>query len=116
MGQAVNGNLAFTGDNCASGNLLLAEDLTIGINKRKAEELKFNVFPSPVIDDFFYIEGIRGEANIAIYDIAGHEVFQNESKGALNFIPVKLLQPHKGIYFLHIMQGNKTGIKQILIQ
>ena len=95
---------------------MLAEDVTIGINKRKIEELKFIVFPPPVIDGFFYIEGIRGDANISIYNIADHKVYQKKNKGVLNFIPIKLRPQLNGIYVLHISHKNKEGIKQFLIQ
>ncbi len=111
-GQAVDANAAFTGDNYTNTALTLGEDLSVGVDRIQAEALEYNLFPNPIVDGKFYIEGLEGEAVISVKDLVGRTVFQEDVSLGKEAYKLPIKAP-SGLYFVQIRQGNKIGTKAI---
>jgi hypothetical protein len=113
IGQAVNANSSFTGDNFDTTSFSLSEDLSVGVNNVQNDIPEYHIFPSPAVNGKFFIDGIEGDAVVRVYDLTGALVFYK----IINFesgIKEIITDSPKGVFFVNVCQGGKRSTQQII--
>ncbi len=113
IGQAVNANSAFTGDNFDTTSFTLSEDLSVGVNTVQNDIPGYHVFPSPAVNGKFFIDGINGEAVVRIYDLTGSLIYNK----IINFesgIKEIITDSPKGVFFVNVWQNGKQSSRQLI--
>jgi len=113
-GLAVNNNGSTSGDNYINTTFTLSEDGTTPVSTINKQALDYNVYPNPATDGQFFIDGVNGDANIAVRDIAGRVVYQVNTS-IQNTHEVNLQQLPKGIYTVTVTQDNKVGTQKVIL-
>ncbi len=83
----------------------------------KAEDQKFIVFPNPTYDEFFVgnIDKSSKEVKIRMFDMSGKLIFSDSRESASRkAISTKSFQ--KGVYMVHIQQGDKTQVEKLIVR
>ncbi|WP_241330472.1 T9SS-dependent M36 family metallopeptidase [Chryseobacterium arthrosphaerae] len=83
----------------------------------KAEDQKFIVFPNPTYDEFFVgnIDKSSKEAKIRMFDMSGKLVF-SDSRDSSSRKAVSTKSFQKGVYMVHIQQGDKTQVEKLIVR
>lgn len=117
------------GVNASAGDKVLAndqvEDFTIpaecnaslATDESKSTNNKFIIFPNPTYDEFFVgnIDKSSKEVRIKMFDMSGKLVFSDtRESGSKKAVSTKELQ--KGVYMVHIQQGDKTQTEKLIIR
>ncbi|WP_250252707.1 T9SS-dependent M36 family metallopeptidase [Chryseobacterium sp. Marseille-Q3244] len=117
------------GVNASAGSKVVAndqvEDFTVPVecnvslatDEVKALNNKFIVFPNPTYDEFFIgnIDKSSQEVKIKMFDMSGKLVFSDaRESGSKKAISTKELQ--KGVYMVHIQQGDKTQTEKLIVR
>ncbi|MFC3755145.1 T9SS-dependent M36 family metallopeptidase [Chryseobacterium tructae] len=117
------------GVNASAGDKVLAtdqvEDFTIpqecnvslATQDVKAENTKFIVFPNPTYDEFFVgnIDKSSKEVRIKMFDMSGKLVF-SDSREATSRKAVSTKGFTKGVYMVHIQQGEKSQVEKLIVR
>ncbi|ROH98756.1 T9SS C-terminal target domain-containing protein [Chryseobacterium sp. G0240] len=83
----------------------------------KTADHKFIIFPNPTYDEFFVgnIDKSNKEVKITIFDMTGKLIFSDSRESASKkAISTKDLQ--KGVYMVHIRQGDKTQVEKLIVK
>ena len=92
-------------------NEIWDESVTLSINK--LNQLQFTVYPNPVDTGKIFINTKGNESkNIIIYDVVGKQIYNKTTVN--NTIDVSSFR--SGIYFIKIVQNNKTGTIKLIIK
>jgi hypothetical protein len=78
---------------------------------------RFIVFPNPVYDEFFVgnIDKSPNEVKITMFDMSGKLVMtDSRESGSKKAVSVKGLQ--KGVYMVHISQGNQSQVEKLIVR
>ncbi|MFP8896009.1 T9SS-dependent M36 family metallopeptidase [Chryseobacterium cucumeris] len=117
------------GVNASAGSKTVAndqvEDFTIpaecstalGTQEIKKTGSRFIVFPNPAYDEFFVgnIEQSLKEVKITMFDMSGKLVLtDSRESGSKKAVSVKGLQ--KGVYMVHISQGNQSQVEKLIVR
>lgn len=91
-------------------NLLATQEI-------KAEDQKFVVFPNPTYDEFFVgnIDKSSKEVKIRMFDMSGKLVF-SDSRESTSKKAVSTKSFQKGVYMVHIQQGDKTQVEKLIVR
>jgi extracellular elastinolytic metalloproteinase len=83
----------------------------------KAEDQKFIVFPNPTYDEFFVgnIDKSSKEVKIRMFDMSGKLVF-SDSRESASKKAVSTRGFQKGVYMVHIQQGDKTQVEKLIVK
>ncbi|WES96168.1 T9SS-dependent M36 family metallopeptidase [Chryseobacterium arthrosphaerae] len=83
----------------------------------KAEDQKFIVFPNPTYDEFFVgnIDKSSKEVKIRMFDMSGKLVF-SDSRDSSSRKAVSTKSFQKGVYMVHIQQGDKTQVEKLIVR
>ncbi|MGG7440581.1 T9SS-dependent M36 family metallopeptidase [Chryseobacterium arthrosphaerae] len=83
----------------------------------KAEDQKFIVFPNPTYDEFFVgnIDKSSKELKIRMFDMSGKLVF-SDSRDSSSRKAVSTKSFQKGVYMVHIQQGDKTQVEKLIVR
>ncbi|MEE6126424.1 T9SS-dependent M36 family metallopeptidase [Chryseobacterium arthrosphaerae] len=83
----------------------------------KAEDRKFIVFPNPTYDEFFVgnIDKSSKEVKIRMFDMSGKLVF-SDSRDSSSRKAVSTKSFQKGVYMVHIQQGDKTQVEKLIVR
>ncbi len=83
----------------------------------KAEDQKFIVFPNPTYDEFFIgnIDKSSKEVKIRMFDMSGKLVF-SDSRESVSKKAVSTRGFQKGVYMVHIQQGDKTQVEKLIVK
>jgi len=114
-GLAINNNSSTSGDNYVNTTVTLSESTSTSVEKVAHPVLDYSIYPNPVQDNRFFIDGINGDANIAIRDITGRVVYQVNTN-IQQAQAVDLPQLPKGVYTVSIFQDNKLGSQKMILQ
>lgn len=90
---------------------------SLATNEAKIPNNKFIVFPNPTYDEFFVgnIDKSSQEVKVKVFDISGRLMFSDSREsGSRKAISTKELQ--KGIYMVHIQQGDKTQTEKLIVR
>ena len=80
--------------------------------KNQKKELFFEIYPNPLKSDFLSIKiDETGPKAIFVYDIMGNLVHQIMTQESI----INLGVLKTGIYFLKIIQDEKTGLKRLVV-
>lgn len=81
-------------------------------NESKLEELVFTITPNPMTNGVLHFKTANEFlTEIIIFNVLGEKIyFNNTYERTLN-----LQQLRKGIYFIQLKQGRKTGIKRLVV-
>ncbi|MDC0231165.1 T9SS type A sorting domain-containing protein [Aureispira] len=113
VGNAVNGNSATSGDNVLTTTATFAENTSVAVTDVQHEELSYNLYPNPISNGHFFVDGIEGNATIIIHHILGGMVYQQTTN--INGKHEIQLDVPKGIYTISVLQDNKLGTKRIVL-
>ncbi|AZA91478.1 Por secretion system C-terminal sorting domain [Chryseobacterium nakagawai] len=117
------------GVNASAGSKVVANDqvedfnvpaecnVSLATDEVKALNNKFIVFPNPTYDEFFVgnIDKSSKEVKIKVFDMSGKLVFSDaRESGSKKAISTKELQ--KGVYMVHIQQGDKTQTEKLIVR
>jgi hypothetical protein len=117
------------GVNASAGNKTVAndqvEDFTVpeeckavlATQDIKTEDTKFIVFPNPTYDEFFVgnIDKSSKEVRIKMFDMSGKLVF-SDSREAVSRKAVSTKGFTKGVYMVHIQQGDKSQVEKLIVR
>lgn len=83
----------------------------------KATGSKFIVFPNPTYDEFFVgnIDKSSKEVKIKMFDMSGKLVF-SDSRESVSKKAISTKQLQKGVYMVHIQQGDKTQTEKLIVR
>lgn len=117
------------GVNASAGSKTVAtdqvEDFTVpvecnaalGTQEGRKTESRFIVFPNPAYDEFFVgnIDKSPKEVKITMFDMSGKLVLtDSRESGSKRAVSVKGLQ--KGVYMVHISQGDQSQVEKIIVR
>lgn len=83
----------------------------------KISDQKFIIFPNPTYDEFFIgnIDRSSNEVKIKMFDMSGKLVFSDSREsGSKKAVSTKELQ--KGVYMVHISQGNQSQVEKLIVK
>lgn len=83
----------------------------------KTANHKFIIFPNPTYDEFFVgnIDRSSKEVKIRMFDMSGKLVFSDSRESASKkAVSTKGFQ--KGVYMVHIQQGDKTQVEKLIVR
>ncbi|WP_185117648.1 T9SS-dependent M36 family metallopeptidase [Chryseobacterium sp. PMSZPI] len=83
----------------------------------KTADQKFIIFPNPTYDEFFVgnIDKSNKEVKITMFDMSGKLVFSDSREStSKKAISTKDLQ--KGVYMVHIRQGDKAQVEKLIVR
>lgn len=117
------------GVNASAGNKVTAndqvEDFTVpaecnaalATDEVKATNSKFIVFPNPTYDEFFVgnIDKSSKEVKIKMFDMSGKLVF-SDSRESVSKKAISTKELQKGVYMVHIQQGDKTQTEKLIVR
>lgn len=91
--------------------------VTVASKAAKEEERKFVVFPNPTYDEFFVgnIDHSSKEVKIRVFDIYGKLIF-SDSRDSISKKAISTKGFVKGIYMVHIQQGNKVQTEKLIVR
>lgn len=89
---------------------LATQDIKVGDNK-------FVVFPNPTYDEFFVgnIDKSKEDVKITMFDMSGKLVF-SDSRESTSKKAVSTRGFQKGVYMVHIKQGDKTQVEKLIVR
>jgi beta-glucosidase len=88
---------------------------TSSVDENFIDEIKFEVYPNPVVDDVFIRTAYSGPVNFKVLDVMGNILINKEELlNCSTNIKVGELKP--GIYFLQITDGRYSLTRKILKQ
>ncbi len=105
-------SFAVYGNNMYVDNIMV--DFTYDIDKNTEMDQHFTVYPNPAEDLFYVINHANVEIDqISVKDIQGKTVFEKYNQNGLLKINAKGFS--KGAYLVHIVSGEKTIVKKLMI-
>lgn len=83
----------------------------------KVTNNKFIVFPNPTYDEFFVgnIDKSYKEVKIKMFDMSGKLVF-SDSRESVSKKAISTKELQKGVYMVHIQQGDKTQTEKLIVR
>ena len=90
---------------------------TLAVQDSKIAETKFIIFPNPTYDEFFVgnIDKSSKEVKIRMFDMSGKLVLTDSREaGSKKAISTNGFQ--KGVYMVHIQQGDKTQVEKLIVR
>lgn len=83
----------------------------------KVDNTKFIVFPNPTYDEFFVgnIDKSSKDVHIKIFDISGKLVF-SDSRESASRKAVSTQGFAKGVYMVHIQQGDQSQVEKLIVR
>ncbi|WP_326981399.1 T9SS-dependent M36 family metallopeptidase [Chryseobacterium sp. MYb264] len=83
----------------------------------KLADTKFIVFPNPTYDEFFVgnIDKSKEEVKITMFDMSGKLVL-SDSREAASKKAISTRGFQKGVYMVHIKQGDKTQVEKLIVR
>lgn len=83
----------------------------------KAKDQKFIVFPNPTYDEFFVgnIDKSSKEVKITMFDMSGKLVF-SDSRASTSKKAISTKRFPKGVYMVHIQQGDQTQVEKLIVR
>ncbi len=83
----------------------------------KATDTKFVVFPNPTYDEFFVgnIDKSKEEVKVIVFDMSGKLVL-SDSREATSKKAISTRSFQKGVYMVHIKQGDKTQVEKLIVR
>ncbi|WP_160137949.1 T9SS-dependent M36 family metallopeptidase [Chryseobacterium sp. c4a] len=83
----------------------------------KTENTKFIVFPNPTYDEFFVgnIDKSSKEVRIKMFDMSGKLIF-SDSREATSKKAISTKGFTKGVYMVHIQQGEKSQVEKLIVK
>jgi hypothetical protein len=113
-----NMNVAFIDMNCTTYQELRIETVSNGNEDEdeQTDELNFSLYPNPTTNKFIMQmkSAEAGVKDISIYTSIGTEIFRLEKLAAVK-TAIDLSSHPKGIYFVKVTEGEKTGVKKIVL-
>jgi len=117
------------GVNASAGSHIIADDqvedftvpqecnATLATQDIKPADSKFVLFPNPTYDEFFVgnIDKSNEEVKITMFDMSGKLVL-SDSRDAISKKAISTRGFQKGIYIVHIKQGNKTQVEKLIVR
>jgi hypothetical protein len=90
---------------------LVAQDIPVAAENYQ-DPLTFTITPNPMTNGVLYFKTLEeGPIEVLIFNILGEKIyFTTTQERSLN-----LQQLLKGIYFVQLKQGRKTGIKRLVV-
>jgi hypothetical protein len=76
--------------------------------------IQITIYPNPSSDKIFFEWASTNSLSIDMYNITGQHVFSTKLLKQKNAIEVNSLS--EGLYFLHIVDGNKKGVEKIIVE
>ncbi|WP_185290214.1 T9SS-dependent M36 family metallopeptidase [Chryseobacterium lactis] len=83
----------------------------------KAEDQKFIVFPNPTYDEFFVgnIDKSSKEVKIRMFDMSGKLIF-SDSRESTSQKAISTKSFQKGVYMVHISQGDHAQVEKLIVR
>ncbi|AKK72367.1 hypothetical protein OK18_06710 [Chryseobacterium gallinarum] len=83
----------------------------------KLTDNKFVIFPNPTYDEFFVgnIDKSNKEVKITMFDMSGKLVF-SDSREAASKKAISTKELQKGVYMVHIRQGDKIQVEKLIVR
>ncbi|PWN66885.1 metalloprotease [Chryseobacterium phosphatilyticum] len=90
---------------------------TLATQDIKNADTKFIVFPNPTYDEFFVgnIDKSSREVKIRMFDMSGKLVF-TDSRESASKKAISTRGFQKGVYMVHIQQGDKTQVEKLIVR
>ena len=105
--------------NCTIDHELRVAETASNENKNNIEifdGISFNLFPNPASGEFNLqmLSSNNSEKNIYIFNSINQEIFHKEKISDQN-MAIDLSSVTKGIYFVKVVVGDRTGIRKIVL-
>ncbi|AZA81138.1 metalloprotease [Chryseobacterium lactis] len=90
---------------------------TLATQDLKGVDNKFIIFPNPTYDEFFVgnIDKSSKEVKIRMFDMSGKLVF-TDSRESASKKAISTRGFQKGVYMVHIQQGEKTQVEKLIVR
>nr|WP_315027406.1 T9SS-dependent M36 family metallopeptidase [uncultured Chryseobacterium sp.] len=90
---------------------------TLATQDVKATDNKFIIFPNPTYDEFFVgnIDKSSKEVKIRMFDMSGKLVL-SDSRESTSKKAISTNGFQKGVYMVHIQQGDKTQVEKLIVR
>jgi len=88
----------------------------IGITEKKDSPITYSVFPNPSNGKFALSANNSKITALEIYNVIGEKIFIKSINLDQSSVKVDLTNFPKGIYFIKIMEGEKTQTEKLIIQ
>jgi hypothetical protein len=84
---------------------------------RESSEIKLNIYPVPVTNNFFTIKSDRDISFVKITNIIGQDIFRIKYNNPQQLIKISLDAPQRGMYLVTIIFSDGIRIvKKIMIE
>lgn len=84
---------------------------------RESSEIKLNIYPVPVTDNFFTIKSDKDISFVKITNIIGQDIFRIKYNNPQQLIKISLDTPQRGMYLVTIIFSDGIRIvKKIMIE
>ncbi|PWN66886.1 metalloprotease [Chryseobacterium phosphatilyticum] len=116
------------GTNASAGSSTVANDQvedftvpsecnTLSTQDIKTADNKFVIFPNPTYDEFFVgnIDKSSKEVKIKMFDMSGKLVF-TDSRESVSKKAISTRGFQKGVYMVHIQQGDKMQVEKLIVR
>jgi len=111
-------NISGYGNNLYLDNINITQVIPTGISPPTAQNQTFSVYPNPTNGNINILldNAYSGDVNIGLFDAIGQKIYSELFEdGTNNTIEKNFSALSKGIYFLHISQGNTTVVRKIVL-
>jgi len=82
-----------------------------------AQATDVQIYPNPVIGDYFSIKSVENIYSVELINVIGHTVFVQRNELATDQMKVYLTNCEKGLYLVKItFESKRTVIKKVLLK
>ncbi|MBK5284590.1 MAG: T9SS type A sorting domain-containing protein [Bacteroidia bacterium] len=111
-------NISGWGNNLYLDNINIMQAILTGVLKTNADNSNVSIYPNPSDGNINILldNSYSGDVNVALFDAIGQKIYSELfADGKNNTIEKNFTALSKGIYFLHISQGNTKVVRKIVL-